>query len=98
MYVAVEMDKARNFKYGMRAMSIIEKKLGKPAGKINFEELMMEDLAVIIMAGLKHEDEKLTPEKVMDIIDDKGNFDEVIQSMQEAFVSAFGTADEGKNE
>lgn len=97
MYTPVNMDKTRNFRYGMKAISFVEKKLGKPVGKIDFENMTMEDTATVILAGLIHEDPKLTTDKLMDIIDEKGNFDEVVGAMNEAFSSAFGTGIQGKN-
>ena len=32
-YCPIQLDKARNFKYGMKAISLIEKKLGAPMRK-----------------------------------------------------------------
>lgn len=99
MYVTIDLDKSRNFRYGMKAISQIEKKLKKPISKIDFETLTMEETATIIWAGLEHEDKNLTPNKVMDLIDEKGNFTEVMNAMQQAFENAFGTkGEEGKNE
>lgn len=100
MYTPIELDKTRNFRYGMKAMSYIEKKLKKPIAKIDLDSLTMEDTAIVICAGLMHEDKKLTPDKVMDLVDEKGNFLEVIKAMGEAFNEAFGAGEtiEEKNE
>lgn len=89
-YVPIELDKVRNFRYGMKAISMIEKKLKKPISKVDFENLTMEDTATIIWAGLAHEDKSLTLDKVMDLIDEKGNLQEVMQAMSEAMSLAFG--------
>lgn len=89
MFTPIELDKTRNFRYGMRAIDYIEKKLKKPIGKIDLEELTMEQTAIIICAGLVHEDSKLTPSKVMDLIDDKGNLQEVLKVMAKAFGESF---------
>lgn len=97
-YTPVELDKVRNFRYGMKAISIIEKKFKKPISKVDFDNLTMEDTATIIWAGLIHEDNKLTVERVMDLIDDKGNLQEVMKCMSEAMSAAFGGKEEGKNE
>jgi hypothetical protein len=100
VYTPIELDKTRNFRYGMKAMSYIEKKLKKPIAKIDLDGLTMEDTAIVICAGLMHEDKKLTPDKVMDLVDEKGNFLEVIEAMGEAFNDAFGVEEkiEEKNE
>ena len=74
MYTPVQMDKVRNFRFGMRAVDFIEKKFKKPISKVDFENLTMSETATVILAGLIHEDSELTEEKVMDLIDEKGNF------------------------
>ena len=95
-YYPIQLDKSRNFRYGMKAISLIEKKLKKPVAKIDMENLTMEDVAIMIWAGLQHEDKDLTPDKVMDLVDDHSDISTVIQVMGEAFQGAFGV--EGKNE
>lgn len=97
MYTPVEMDKTRNFRYGMKAISYIENKFKKPISKIDFNDLTMEETATVICAGLVHEDKDLTPSKVMDIIDENGNFNEVVQAMGEAFNNSFGPGKDSKN-
>lgn len=99
-YCPIQLDKARNFKYGMKAISLIEKKLGAPIGKIDTNNLTIEDTATIIWAGLVHEDPQLTPEKVIDLIDEYSDIQTVIEAMVEALQAAFGTKqgdEEGKN-
>ena len=98
MYTPVELDKVRNFRYGMKAISTIEKKFKKPISKVDFENMTMEETATIIWAGLVHEDKNLTVEKVMDLIDEKGNLQQVMQVMSEAMSVAFGGKEEEKNE
>lgn len=90
MYYPIQLDKMRNFRYGMKAISLIEKKLGKPVSKIDMENLTMEDAAVMIWAGLVHEDKDLTPEKVMDLVDEYSDVQTVLKAMGEAFKGAFG--------
>lgn len=84
MYTPVEMDKVRNFRFGMKAISFIENKFNKPLKKVDFENLTMEETATVILAGLIHEDKELTEEKVMEIIDEKGNLEEVLEAMGKA--------------
>lgn len=95
MYIPVEMDKVRNLRFGMRAVSYIEKKLGKPLAKIDFEYLTMEDAATVILAGLIHEDPSLNEDKIMDIIDEKGNLQDVLNAMSKAMDQMGGKP--GKN-
>lgn len=89
-YHPIKLDKVRNFRYGMKALSLIEKTLNKPISKIDMENLTMEDAAIMIWAGLVHEDKDLTPEKVMDLVDEYSDITTVLQAMGEAFRSAFG--------
>lgn len=99
-YCPIQLDKSRNFRYGMKAISLIEKKFKKPVGKIDMDSLTMEETAIIIWAGLQHEDSNLTPDKVMDLIDEYSNLPTVMKAMNEAFQGAFGVGEieEGKNE
>ena len=85
--IAVQMDKMRSFKFGMRGISHIEKKLGNPIGKIDFNNLSMEEMAVVIQGGLVHEDKEIglkTADEIMDIIDQNDNLEEVMAAMSEA--------------
>ena len=84
MYTPVNMDKVRNLRFGMKAVSFIEKKFGKPISQVDFETLTMEETATIILAGLIHEDNSLNEDKIMDIIDEKGNLEEVLLAMSKA--------------
>lgn len=97
-FYPIQLDKTRNLRYGMRALSLIEKKLKKPVAKIDMENLTMEDTATIIWAGLQHEDKDLTPDKVMDLVDEYSNIPAVMQAMGEAFASAFGIDKPGEKE
>jgi hypothetical protein len=97
MFYSIKLDKIRNLKYGMKAISLIEKKFKKPIAKIDMENLTMEDTSIMIWAGLQHEDRELTPEKVMDLIDEYSTITTAIQEMGEAFQGAFGEVTEEKN-
>lgn len=90
MFTPVKLDKTRNFRYGMKALNIIEKVLKKNLATLNFEEMSIEETATIIWAGLVHEDKELTVDKVMDLIDEYSSLNEVSESMGKAFVQAFG--------
>lgn len=89
-YYPIELDKIRNFKYGMKAISLIEKSFKKPIHQINYDNLTMKDTAVLIWAGLQHEDKNLTPDKVMDLVDEHSNVRAVMPIMMNAINSAFG--------
>lgn len=103
-YYPIELDKTRNLKYGMRALDRIEKKLKKKLSKVDLNDLSMEETAVVIWAGLVHEDNKLTVERVMDLVDEYSNLTEIGEHMGRAMNDAFGITEteaagtEGKNE
>jgi len=103
-YYPIKLDKIRNLKYGMRAIDLIEKKFGCPIMKIKGIEdgtLTMKEYATFIWAGLVHEDKELTPDKVMDLIDEYSSITKVTQDMwkalNEVFVKEEDKEDEGKN-
>lgn len=98
MYYPIELDKIRNFKYGMKAISLIEKKFKKPISKVDMESLTMEETATLIWAGLYHEDKNLTPDKVMDLVDEYSNMVTVVESMGQAMQEAFGVEDKAEEE
>jgi hypothetical protein len=94
-FVPIELDKTRNMRFGMVALIRLEKKLGKPFAKIDFEnEMTYEEVATIIWGGLVHEDPDLTPEKVAELIDDYSDIQTALKVMGEAMQEAFG---DGKN-
>lgn len=88
----IKLDKIRNLKYNMRAIDLIEKKYGKPLMAIEGVQdglLTMDKTATIIWAGLYHEDKELTPEKVMDLIDEHSSLPKTSKVMWEALNSVF---------
>lgn len=89
-YYPIQLDKSRNFKYGMRALDRIEKKFKKPVAKLDMENMTMEETATLLWAGLVHEDRELTPDKVMDLVDEYSDMATVLEVMGEAFDGAFG--------
>ncbi len=97
MFTPINLDKTRNMRYGMKALNMIEKSLGTNIAKLDFDNLTMEQTATIIWAGLVHEDKELTPNKVMDLIDEHSSIKETIETMGKAFSEAFGDGGKGKN-
>ncbi len=97
MFYPIKLDKSRNLRYGMKAISIIEKQFKKPIGQIDMNNMTMDDAAILICAGLQHEDKDLTPNKVMDLIDDYSDITTALNAMAEAFQGAFGAKTDTKN-
>lgn len=97
MYTPIELDKTRNLRYGMKAISIVEKKLKTNISKLDMDNLTMEEIATVIWAGLVHEDKSITVDKVMNLIDDHSNIKNALEIMGKAFSEAFGGNDKEKN-
>lgn len=91
-YYPIQLDKSRNFRYGMKALSLIEKKFKKNLSAIDFGNLTIDETMTIVWAGLVHEDRDLTVERLIDIIDENDiKFMSIIEAMNEAITGAFGT-------
>ena len=87
MFYPIKLDRERSFKYNMRTLSNIEKKFGKPLMQIpgmTDGQLTMADYATVMCEGLKHEDPDLTPDKVMDLIDEHSDLATVAEVMWQA--------------
>lgn len=95
--VSIQLDKVRNLRYGINALCTIEDLLGKSISSLDLQNLSMKDLRLVIFAGLLHEDNTLTPEKVGALIDDYSNIGEISQKLGEAFTLAFGEQKNRKN-
>lgn len=94
-YLPIQLDKMRNLRFGMGALIEIEKKIGKPFAKIDFEnEMSFEELSIVLWGGLVHEDSELTPSKVAALVDDYSDLATVMESIGKAMLIAFG---KGKN-
>lgn len=88
--VVIELDKARNLRYGINALVTIEELTGRPITLLDLNALSMKDLRNILFAGLVYEDTTLTPEKVGTLIDEYSNITEIATKLGEAFTLAFG--------
>lgn len=98
-YYPIKLDKMRNLRFNMRAIDRIEKKCGKPLMKIEGITdgmLTMDETATIIWAGLAHEDKELTPDKIMDLIDEHSTLGEVTKEMWTALNEVFKSDEDEK--
>lgn len=88
--VTIELDKARNLRYGINALVKVEELIGKPLTQLDLEHISIKDLRAILYAGLFHEDKDLTPEKTGELIDEYSSIGSVAEKLGEAFTLAFG--------
>lgn len=92
MFTPYQIDKIRNLRYSIKAINLIEKKMKVSFYKIDYENLTVEELCIILWAGLFHEDNLLTPEIVMELIDQHSSIKKATQAMNDAFSADFGDA------
>ena len=95
-FTEIDLDKARNIKFGLNSMIELEKKIGKPLMDLANESFSLETLRTIFYIGLKHEDKSLNEEQVGDLIDiaiDKHGMNYVSEKLSEAFTKTFGSND-----
>ena len=88
--ITINLDKPRVLRYGINALARIEDLIGKPLTNLDLQNVGIKDLLAIIYAGLYHEDESLTVEKVGDLIDEYSSLDEISEKLGEALSLAFG--------
>lgn len=93
-FVMVNLDRPHKLRYTTNALVSMEEILSKPIGQIVTEFSAglfgFKDIRAILWAGMLHEDPKLTPEQVGDMIDEAESFAYVVQQVGEALRSAFG--------
>ena len=68
--ITFELDKPRTLRFGINALAKIEDLTGKPLTTLKLDSVGIKDLLIITYAGLAHEDQDLTVEKVGDLIDE----------------------------
>ena len=91
MFTTITLDKPRCLRYGTKATALVERKLKKPIASIDLNALTVDDLMVIVWAGLAHEDKELTPDKLLDIIDENDiDLIDVVSKMSEAISARYG--------
>lgn len=94
-YIPVKLDKTRNLLFGFGALQMFKSIHGKSLMKVDFENEDLEDvIPLMIYVGLKHEDEDLTLEKTIELIDThlglKGVMELMPEIMKELRMSAEG--------
>lgn len=69
-FIPIQLDKARNLRYSLKALSRIEDELGCSIAGIDFSNVSIKQVVTFIWAGLIHEDKSLSVDDVMDMLDD----------------------------
>lgn len=97
--VVIELDKARNLRYGLNALCEMEDLLEKPISQIQTDEnnaMGMREIRIMLYCGLKWEDKDLTLEKSGEIADTQ-NLNYIIEKVTEALTLSVGEEEGKKN-
>ena len=93
----VMIDKQRHLRYGLVAISMIEDELDKAITQLDLANLRTREQAVVIWAGLYHEDKELSPMQILEMIDEhEASYAEIMAVVGEAIGEAFDVNDEKK--
>lgn len=83
-YIPIKLDKTRNLLFGFGALQMFKSINGKSLMKVDFENEDIEDvIPTMIYCGLKHEDDELTLEKTVELIDTHLGLKGVMELMPE---------------
>lgn len=97
----MRMLRDKKFKFGMQAIAFIEEEMKCTVQEINFEKMKVSDGAIIIAAGLVHDDDTMTAKKVLKAVDEAKKpmkaYEELMTKAMKAFEEAFSD-DDGEEE
>lgn len=93
--ITLKFDKERTIKYGMYAIILLEKALGKPIASFADGRVTFEDIITMLMFGLRHEDNTLNVESTANLFDiyvqNGGSFNELSTKVMSSVTAALGT-------
>lgn len=84
----INLDRERNFHYGVKAIGTIEQNLSMNITNLDVSKFTMNDAVMTIWAGLVHEDEELTLNNVFNLVDDATVFVNALEKATEALVAS----------
>ena len=90
------LEKPRILRYNMTALSLLEDHFDSPIAEFlpKLKKLKLSQLTVCLWAGLRHEDKDITPEQIMEMLDNADNptkmIEESAQALSKAMTEAFG--------
>ena len=90
-YTVIQLDKPRTLRYTLKSLYILEETAGKSLTELfNPEEitkLSLKMVALLLWAGLIHEDPEITEEQVIDLMDQSPlTLTEMVEVISSAFV------------
>lgn len=87
--VPITLDKQRNVRIDIKAITVIERELDISIFRVNLSALRLTEIAVIMWAGLLHEDSGLTLDQALALFSDYILADDMIRAVDEAIANAF---------
>lgn len=90
MYTILELDRPRKLRFGFKAIHLIEQKFGKTFYKIDFNDLNSEQLATVLWGAMYQDDNDLTIEKTIELLDEYANHPTATKAMNDGFNLSFG--------
>ena len=92
--VKIKLDKERNLRLTLKGMVEFEKLTGRNLlKKFNFNDMSLSDSAALVWACLIHEDDKLTYNAVLNMID-FSNLSDVLEAVTECLNKSLTKAEE----
>lgn len=89
-FTVIELDKHRNLRFGYKALMLLEDMMGCSLKDINFKSLTLKDISIILYCGLVHEDESLSIDKVIDLLDEQEDITLISNKIADAISNSFG--------
>lgn len=83
-FILIKLDIERKLRLSNKAFIIYEEITGKKVSQIDFDCIGISDINYLIYAGLKSQDESITYNQVVDLIDEHGNVEELGEALNEA--------------
>lgn len=90
------LDKSRQLRFTTNALILLEELMQKPITKLDFNNVGLKDIRMIIYCGLKHEDKNLTLEKTGELLD-YSDLESISKVLGEALSNSFGPKKEGNS-
>jgi len=81
LFIIIKLDTERKFRLSNKAFYIFESISGKTIHEIDFDAISITDVSRIIYAGLKSQDEAMTLDIVIDLIDTHMSYEDCMTAI-----------------
>jgi hypothetical protein len=87
--IEIKLDKVRNLRFDTNALILLEDLSGKSITKLDFNNIGIKDVRLMLYCGLKHDDKSLTQELTGELMDEV-ELELIVAKIGEALNLAFG--------